>query len=386
MHVPLASMSRVLSFSGNISEGHRLATQQKYKWIFGEVAFPQSEEYDEFRYKFLIVLMLSAAFFTALFVVGEYSKINRIQTPHLVSMQIFTISAVALWLALRGRKHLFKPIAWTYEVICLAEYSSSLWLVPADELRLMWFFVNVPGVFILLGASAGWFITLGTIAWLLFSNTVMPVRYSANAMATATLSMLYMGIFFHAYGARSMSYFLRMRDYNRQLEQLASHDMLTGVLNARAYYAECEKSIQMATRTEQPFAVIFVDLDHFKRVNDTYGHAAGDAVLQAVANCLSKTVRNSDALGRIGGEEFSILMPNTNQSGAVQVAELLRKSVEALKPTFEGKSLPITASIGVAACNAAGESMKMIQQRADEAMYVAKSLGRNRVSVFGESK
>lgn len=153
-----------------------------------------------------------------------------------------------------------------------------------------------------------------------------------------------------------------------------------------AYYAECEKSIQMATRTEQPFAVIFVDLDHFKRVNDTYGHAAGDAVLQAVANCLSKTVRNSDALGRIGGEEFSILMPNTNQSGAVQVAELLRKSVEALKPTFEGKSLPITASIGVAACNAAGESMKMIQQRADEAMYVAKSLGRNRVSVFGESK
>lgn len=358
--------------------------ERVYRGMFGDVAFPQSEEFDEFRYKFLIVLMLSGALFTAIFVAGEYAKVNRIETPHMVSMQLFVATAILLWLALRGRKAWFRPVAWIYEIVCLMEYTSSLWLVPADELRLMWFFVNIPGVFILLGVRVGWVITVLTIAWLVISNAVMPVPYSSNAMATATISMLYMGVFFHAYGTRALSYFLRMRDYNQQLEQLASHDMLTGVLNARAYYAACERSIEMASRTGQPYAVIFVDLDHFKAVNDTYGHAAGDAVLKAVAQCLGQTIRKSDALGRIGGEEFSILMPNTDRSGAMQLAEALRQKVEALNPSIGDQNLRVTASIGVAACVGVVEPMKTIQQKADQAMYVAKSRGRNRVSAFDE--
>lgn len=353
-----------------------------YRWIFGDVVFPQSEEYDEFRYKFLIVLMLSGALFTALFVAGEYAQVNRIETPHLLSMQLFTLCTVGLWLVLRGRKQYFYGVGWAYEIICLMEYTSSLWLVPADELRLMWFFVNVPGVFILLGSAAGWFITVLTIAWLIISNTVMPVPYSGNAMATFILSLVYMGVFFHAYGARSLSYFERMRDYNNALERLASHDTLTGVLNARAYYAACQQAIQMATRTGQPYAVMFVDLDHFKAVNDTHGHAAGDAVLKAVAACMQRTIRRSDVLGRIGGEEFSIFMPATDRKGALHLAEALRLAVEALHPSIGERTLPITASIGVAVCEGAPEDMPAIQQRADQAMYLAKQGGRNRVSAF----
>ena len=174
-----------------------------YRLIFGNVTFPQNEEYDEFRYKFLIVLMLLAALVTGLLVVGEYSKLNRIDTPHLLSMQLFTVAALASWLVLRGRKHLFRGVAWTYEVICLLEYTSALWFVPADELRIMWFFVNVPAVFILLGATAGWFITALTVVWLLVSNSVMPAAYSSNAMATAIFSLIYLGLAFHAFVARS---------------------------------------------------------------------------------------------------------------------------------------------------------------------------------------
>ena len=350
--------------------------------VFGNTVFAQSEEFDEFRYKFLIVLMLSGALFTGIFVLGEYTGINRIQTPHMVSMQLFTLAALVLWLGLRGRKRWFKPIAWTYEIVCLMEYTSSLWLVPADELRLMWFFVNIPGVFILLGVRAGWLITGLTVAWLMVSNSIMQSAYSSNAMATAIVSMLYLGVFFHAYGTRALSYFLRMRDYNQQLEELASHDMLTGVLNARAYYAACERSIDIAGRTGQPYAVIFVDLDHFKSVNDTYGHAAGDAVLKAVAQCLSHSIRKSDALGRIGGEEFSIFMPNTHRNGAMQLAETLRQRVEDLNPSIGEQNLRVTASIGVASCAGTVEPMTAIQQKADQAMYVAKSQGRNRVSAF----
>ena len=356
-----------------------------YRWIWGNVSFPRTEEYDEFRYKFLIALMLFGALFTAIFVIGEYTKINRIQTPHLVSMQLFTLSALGLWTVLRGRKHLFNTVAWAYEIICLMEYTSSLWLVPADELRLMWFFVNIPGVFILLGSGAGWFITGLTVVWLVISNTLMPVAYSSNALATFIVSMINMGVFFHVYGARSMSYFVRMRDYNTELERLASHDMLTGVFNARAYYDACQQNIQMASRTGQPYAVIFLDLDHFKAVNDTYGHAAGDAVLKAVAACLQQSVRQSDLLGRIGGEEFSVFMPKTARSGAIQLAESLRRVVEALNPSIGDRNLCVTASIGVAVCEGMVEEMHAIQQRADQAMYTAKTLGRNRVSVFDGS-
>jgi len=350
------------------------------RWIFGDIVFAQSEEYDEFRYKLLIVLMLSGAAFTALFVAGEYTRVNRIQTPHFVSMQLFTLAAIVLWAVLRGRKQWFTRVAWTYEVVCLMEYTSSLWLVPADELRLLWFMVNVPCVFLLVGSAAGWCITVLTVAWLLISNTVMLAPYSPNALATFILSMVYLGVFFHAYGARSLSYFVRMRDYNLALEKLASRDTLTGLLNARAYYAACERHIQMATRTQQPYAVIFVDLDHFKAVNDTYGHAAGDAVLQAVAACMGGAFRQSDLLGRIGGEEFSVFLPNTDHQAALRLAESLRQSVEILEPSIGERNLHITASIGVAVSEASAESMHSIQKRADQAMYQAKKQGRNRVS------
>lgn len=361
-----------------------VTTKKLYRWMWGDVSFPQTQEYDEFRYKFLIALMLFGALFTSIFVIGEYAQINRIQTPHLVSMQLFTLAALGLWAVLRGRKQLFNKVAWAYEIVCLMEYTSSLWLVPADELRLMWFFVNIPGVFILLGSGAGWFITALTIVWLVISNTVMLVAYSSNALATFIVSMVNMGVFFHVYGARSMSYFVRMRDYNSELERLASHDMLTGVFNARAYYGACQQNIQTASRTGQPYAVIFVDLDHFKAVNDTYGHAAGDAVLKAVATCLGQSVRQSDLLGRIGGEEFSVFMPNTARTGALQLAESLRRAVEALNPSIGERNLRVTTSIGVAVCEGTVEDMHALQQRADQAMYTAKKLGRNRVSAFDE--
>lgn len=354
------------------------------RWIFGDVSFAAREEYDEFRYKFLIVLMLSGAAFTLLFVLGEYARVNRIQTPHFYTMHGFTACALLLWALLRGRKHWFKPLAWAYEAVCLVEYTSSLWLVPADELRLQWFFVNVPGVFLLLGQRAGWAIVALTVAILGLSNPHMAAPYSANAMATAVVSLVYLGVFFHVFGARSISYFNRMRESNQQLEKIASHDALTGVLNGRAYYAQCDHLIELARRSRQPYAVLFVDLDHFKAVNDQHGHAAGDAVLRAVAACLTGSIRRSDRLGRIGGEEFSVFLPNTGRAGALQLAETVRHAVEGCQPDIGDRRLRITASIGVAACDAQPLDMTAIQQQADQAMYLAKSQGRNRVSAFDE--
>jgi len=173
-----------------------------------------------------------------------------------------------------------------------------------------------------------------------------------------------------------------MRDYNARLQQMASHDPLTQVLNARAYYAACEQQIAQCTRSDLPYSVLFIDLDHFKAVNDTHGHAAGDEVLRVVACTLSRSLRSSDLLGRIGGEEFSIFLTDTPLSGALQLAEALRIEVEACRPQLENNPLRITASIGVATRSPNAQTMEVIQQLADAAMYEAKKAGRNRVSTL----
>ena len=354
------------------------------KWLaFGSVQFSEQEEYLEFRYKFLIVLMLSAAFLTGLFILGTISQINLIGWAHGRMMITFVTLTLLLWLMLRGSPRRFKTVGWTYEVLSLVESVSALVYVPVDELRILWFYTNIPCVFILLGQRPGWAVTGLTMVGFLVGNQHLDQPYSSNAVATGFLAMAYMGVSFHAYVDRSMSYFKRMRDYNAQLHDLASHDPLTRVLNAGAYYRACDQQIHVSQRVHQPFAVLFIDLDHFKSINDTYGHAVGDDVLRAVAQTLQASVRRSDVVGRIGGEEFSVFLPNTQVKGAELLAESLRVAIESIHIKVDGVRLKITASIGVAAKRFNEETMQTIQQHADQAMYEAKRGGRNRVSTFG---
>ncbi len=352
--------------------------------LFGQVTFRESEEYLEFQYKFLAVVMLGGAVLTALILATHELGANPIADDHVRSMRLFTAAALFLWVCLRGRKHWFLPVAVAYEVVCLLEYLSALIYVPEDQLRIFWFVINVPGVFLLLGQRAGWLVTIASVILVAIANRHIEPPYSTNAIVTYSFGMVYFALFFQVYASRSISYFSRMRDYNKKLHQMATHDMLTGVLNARAYYEICDQMIHLAQRDNSSYCVLFVDLDHFKSINDIHGHAAGDAVLKAVAACLSKNLRKSDALGRIGGEEFSIFLPNTDLAGASALAETIRKGIEELMPSIGGRRLTITASLGVARSQRGDQSMQEIQRQADQAMYAAKALGRNRVSSFDE--
>lgn len=172
-----------------------------------------------------------------------------------------------------------------------------------------------------------------------------------------------------------------LAEANKQLQLLADNDPLTNLLNARAYYEVCERMMSVALRHNNSFSVLFVDLDHFKKINDTYGHHVGDLVLKAVSTCILQTCRNSDLIGRVGGEEFSIFLPETDNSGAMFVAEKLRSNIEQLLPPIgAGKKIGITASIGVASKLKHHKAIADIQRDADHAMYHAKNDGRNRVS------
>jgi diguanylate cyclase (GGDEF)-like protein len=256
-----------------------------------------------------------------------------------------------------------------------------LFLVPNDELRVLFAVVNVAVVYILLGQHPGVIITLISVVGLPVANHFLKAPYSPNALGSLLVSVSYFGVLFYAYSDRSISYFHRMREYNEALHHLAMRDWLTGVYNARAYYAECERLIQLAARQGTQFAVLFVDLDHFKSINDKHGHAAGDTVLKAVAECLEAGIRGSDLLGRVGGEEFSVFLFGVQLQSALELAERLRALIEVLMPEVgSGQRVKITASIGVAESGEGMQSMEALQQIADQAMYLAKQAGRNRIS------
>jgi diguanylate cyclase (GGDEF)-like protein len=133
-------------------------------------------------------------------------------------------------------------------------------------------------------------------------------------------------------------------------------------------------------RYSHSFGLLMIDLDHFKHINDQFGHPCGDMVLKEVASVLQAEVRSSDLVGRYGGEEISILLPETDILSARQVAEKLRRAIESHVFDYQGTSVDVTASIGVSACQSGdGQSWQALLNQADEALYRAKESGRNRV-------
>jgi diguanylate cyclase (GGDEF)-like protein len=165
-----------------------------------------------------------------------------------------------------------------------------------------------------------------------------------------------------------------------ELRQIANTDPLTGTLTRRSFMREVEREFSRSTRYERPSALVFVDLDHFKGINDTLGHAAGDVVLKTVAQASQTTLRDSDALGRLGGEEFGVLLPETPTQEALQCAERLRQTIEKLDVVVDGgAALRITASFGVASLTDELATPAMWFAAADIALYQAKRSGRNRV-------
>ncbi len=167
----------------------------------------------------------------------------------------------------------------------------------------------------------------------------------------------------------------------RKLVKLATTDALTGALNRRAFYDLLAHEIGRIQRYGGRAAVVMFDVDHFKRVNDTRGHEAGDVVLRAVARTARSTIRSVDYFGRIGGEEFGVLLPGTDAEGAEVVAEGLRTSIASMEAPHGDARLHVTASFGIAAFGKGRSSTDEIMAKADRAMYHAKASGRNRVAL-----
>lgn len=203
-----------------------------------------------------------------------------------------------------------------------------------------------------------------------------------NAQTVAENKVLGINFFYFILSIYTVNIFIVMwvvyTFVRRNLEFRASYDSLTRLLNRHSYERSIESEIDRSSRYETTFALIIYDVDLFKKINDTHGHETGDKILIELSNLVKKSIRKSDEVFRVGGEEFAIIVPETDADGALILAEKIRKEVE--EHQFY-KNLKVTVSLGVSDSNS-GKTISDIYRQADDALYKAKNSGRNKVEKY----
>ena len=176
---------------------------------------------------------------------------------------------------------------------------------------------------------------------------------------------------------------LELQQANSKFRELAYRDGLTGVYNHRYFQKVFEKELERAVRYKHPVSLLMLDIDFFKKVNDTYGHTVGDDILRDVSGVFVQLVRNCDIVARYGGEEFVIILPDTGAKGAKVLSQRLRRGVEQAKFDCSGKLVSVTISIGISSTDMAGmeTTRATLIECSDQALYKAKENGRNRVEL-----
>ncbi len=209
---------------------------------------------------------------------------------------------------------------------------------------------------------------------LMYQNVTMFPLTSASG-EVERMCMLVYDVTDQALGKR------RVERLNDELKVMSRVDGLTGLYNRRYWQERFDYTFKLAKRRSKPITAMMLDIDHFKRVNDTYGHQAGDKVIQALASVIKKCIRETDLAGRYGGEEFAIILTDTQEQGAEKVAERIRMHAEATPVEHEGQQISFTISLGLAEyCTECQSSMAWLEM-ADQALYDAKQNGRNQYRV-----
>jgi two-component system cell cycle response regulator len=221
---------------------------------------------------------------------------------------------------------------------------------------------------------------------------VIPLKTGDRVLGTVVLGSRRRGVYggdavrqLEVVAMQAADAILRARLFD-ETERLATTDGLTGLLNHRTFQARLDEQLAQAIRYGRPLAVVLADVDHFKKVNDTHGHPAGDEVLRGVARLLAKQARAADVVARYGGEEFALLLPETDAQGALTVAERIREQAAAAAFATPRGLLAVTLSLGIAAFPASGSTKGALLEASDGALYASKRAGRNRVTVAGPTR
>jgi diguanylate cyclase (GGDEF)-like protein len=235
--------------------------------------------------------------------------------------------------------------------------------------------------------SHGLFSTSIACGFVVFSTITLTSMEMGPFFYNSEIQMLELNLFIFSISLTPQ--FVSILNHERaflrnELEKQAHYDYLTGIANRRYFISKAENELKRCFRYTRDISLLMIDIDYFKKVNDNFGHPTGDVVLEKIANILKVQVRDIDFVGRIGGEEFAIILPETCVSDALNIASRLREIIEntEMQSVESIKNFKVTVSIGVATHNNDNTKFRELLSKADIALYKAKELGRNRVEVY----
>ncbi|MHB8771175.1 MAG: GGDEF domain-containing protein [Syntrophales bacterium] len=346
-------------------DGMRLWTAGGAVQFFGASLFATRGVFPDFFSIVLANTLLSAGFWLLYAAVQEFQGKLRRWTPLIVTAVVcFFIILVALATPVRQVVFSGSMFSLQLSAIALVLFRQA----PAHERRSRWLTGSAFAVAALL--------VFGRFLEVLVDPAKQVSLLGVSPLQTFSLLAGFVVIIMSSFGFLLMT---RERA-DRENERLATLDSLTEIFNRRTFLELAKKEIARHRRTRRPLALLMVDFDHFKRINDTHGHLTGDAVLKSFTATTLTCLRQNDLFGRYGGEEFAILLPETDTEGAAAFADRLRSRVAEVCVEVGAASINCTISVGITGLNLADEAdLDAILRVADEALFAAKAAGRNRV-------
>ena len=355
-------------------------------FLYSGFKFSSDEDLLQFKFKMLNSIFIIIAFFSALVGLLSDLGINDIGPIHSKVNYAYSLLTIMLIYFLRASKKNYTLTAHLLLIISLITFTSALIFVPQDEFRIIWFYLLIFVAYMINGKMSGIFYTIASITIILSANFFVELQLSQVAINSGILGLVIGSFLSHVYTNKITQYEHSLKQQNSTLSVLASTDYLTGVMNKRMFSEISERYFQTAQKDNFSLTLLLLDLDHFKKINDTYGHQVGDKLLIQFVKTIKNTLAKSDIFARIGGEEFAILLSQIDKDDAYNLAETIRKEVENISIRYKGQNIFVKTSIGITQNSPTDNSFDDIFSRSDMALYKAKKEGRNRTCCAPFSK
>jgi len=346
-------------------------------FLYSGFRFGEEEHLLQFKFKMLNSIFIIVAFFSALFGLLSDLGINDIGPVHSKVDYIYSFLTILLIFFLRQSKKNYQTAIHSLLIISLITFTSALIFVPQDEFRIIWFYLLIFVAYMLDGKRNGLLFTLASIGIILTSSFFIELQLSPVAINSAVLGLIIGSFLSYVYTNKITEYENSLQQQNSNLSILASTDYLTGITNKRMFNEIFKHYFQTAQKDGLNLTLLLLDLDHFKKINDTYGHQTGDQLLKIFVKTIEKLLGKSDIFARIGGEEFAILLSQIESEDTYKLAEKIRHAVENITIEHKGHPISLTTSIGISQNQTIDNSCDDIFARADTALYEAKKSGRN---------
>ncbi len=343
--------------------------------------FNEDEDLHKYKFKLLNSILIIITFFAALFGALSDLGINDIGEVHSKVDYVYSLLTFSLIFYLRRSKTNFITATNLLLLFSMITFTSALIFVPQDEFRMIWFFLIVFVAYALGGTKEGIIVTLASIVIIITSSYFLDLKLSPTAINSSVLGIMIGSLLFNFYTKKISDYERALLKKNAVLHTYATTDALTGATNRRVFNEVCDHYFELCQRDKKDMTLLMLDLDNFKNINDSYGHQIGDMVLVKFSEVIHSLLRKSDTFARIGGEEFAVLLFNTDIKGASILAEKIHQQVNAIVLCCGEDDVSITTSIGISKNIPTDTSFSQLFGRSDNALYEAKRLGRDQTHI-----